>query len=95
MGGLWFAREPESCAGCGQVPPPLIGAALLPCAGKFSVLVIEAWKLFLLYSLISFLFFRSLIVSTVSVSPSFMCTRGCQPIPFRREASNIPFVVGE
>ncbi len=34
MGGFWFAREPESCAGCGQVPPPLIGAALLPSAGK-------------------------------------------------------------
>ncbi len=24
------------CAGCGQEPPPLIGAALLPSAGRFS-----------------------------------------------------------
>ncbi len=51
-GGYRFSPDTEGCAGCGQEPPPLIGAALLPCAGKFSVLVIEAWKLFLLYSLI-------------------------------------------
>jgi len=25
----------ESCAGCGQEPPPLTGAALLPSAGRF------------------------------------------------------------
>ena len=30
-------EEPGGCAGCGQEPPPLIGAALLPSAGQVSV----------------------------------------------------------
>ncbi len=33
--------------------------------------------------------------STVSVNPSLMCTLGCQPIFFKRDASSIPFVVTE
>lgn len=30
---FWFSLEPEDCAGCGQEPPPLNGAALIPSAG--------------------------------------------------------------
>lgn len=30
---FWFSPEPEDCVGCGQEPPPLNGAALIPSAG--------------------------------------------------------------
>ena len=33
LGEFWFLLGTEGCAGCGQEPPPLIGAALLPSAG--------------------------------------------------------------
>ncbi len=36
-GGYRFSPDTEGCAGCGQEPPPLIGAALLPSAGQVSV----------------------------------------------------------
>ena len=36
---FWILARPEGCAGSGQEPPPLVGAALLPCAGTFLLIL--------------------------------------------------------